>query len=44
MNHPDPIPVGLQVIEPMIEAGTRCEQGLVVSARRRDAVRMNLAA
>jgi hypothetical protein len=28
----------------MIEAGTRCEQGLVVSARRRDAARMNLAA
>jgi len=28
----------------MIESGTRCEQGLVVSARRRDAARMNVAA
>jgi hypothetical protein len=27
-----------------IEAGTRCEQGLAVAARRRDAVRMNVAA
>jgi hypothetical protein len=27
-----------------IEAGTRCEQGFVVSARRRDAARMNVAA
>jgi hypothetical protein len=27
-----------------IEAGTRCEQGLAVLARRRDIVRMNAAA
>jgi hypothetical protein len=27
-----------------IEAGTRCEQGFAVSARRRDAVKMNVAA
>jgi hypothetical protein len=27
-----------------IEAGTRCEQGLLVSARRRDAARVNVAA
>jgi hypothetical protein len=27
-----------------IEAGTRCEQGFAVAARRRDAVRMNVAA